>query len=48
MSGTKHDQGKTRFELVSPYFVEGVAKILTFGAQKYDPYNWAKGMSYGS
>ena len=47
MSGTKHDQGKTRFELVSPYFVEGVAKILTFGAQKYDPYNWAKGMDYG-
>ena len=33
--GVKHDGGKVRFELLPPELLEGVADILTFGAQKY-------------
>ena len=36
----KLDSGKTRFTLVDPVFVEGFAKILTDGAQKYGVDNW--------
>lgn len=40
------DQGKTRFGLLSPWALDGVAKVSTFGAKKYAPWNWAKGLSY--
>lgn len=36
----KHDQDKTRFDLVCPDFVEGLAKVLTHGARKYSDNNW--------
>jgi len=32
--------GKTRFDLVDPEFEEGVARVLTFGADKYGEDNW--------
>ena len=38
--GTKYDDNKTRFDLVQPEFIESVAKVLTFGAKKYEPNNW--------
>lgn len=44
--GLKYDQGKPRMDLVRPEFVEGVAHVLTFGSQKYAPWNWAKGIPY--
>lgn len=44
--GKKFDQGKPRMELLPPLALEEIAKVLTFGAQKYDPWNWAKGISY--
>jgi len=44
--GTKNDSGKTRIDLIPPEFIFAVADILTFGAQKYEPYNWAKGINY--
>lgn len=47
MSGTKHDQGKPRMELLPMYSLEEIAKVLNFGAQKYDPWNWSKGIAYG-
>jgi hypothetical protein len=40
MSFTKHDAGKLRFDLVDPYFLEGLADVLTRGAAKYSPDNW--------
>ena len=43
-AGTKHDQEKTRLDLLSPRWLEGVGKVLTFGARKYDSWNWAKGI----
>lgn len=44
--GHKDDSGKVRMDLLSPDFLEGTAKVLTFGAEKYEPYNWAKGILY--
>jgi hypothetical protein len=39
----KHDQGKVRLELLPPEFLIGIGKVLTFGAGKYAPGNWAIG-----
>lgn len=36
----KYDSGKSMIDLVIPEFIEDIAKVLTFGAQKYEPYNW--------
>lgn len=46
MTGLKYDAGKPRIDLVRPEFVEGVAHVLTFGAQKYAAWNWAGGINY--
>lgn len=45
--GSKFDGGKERIDLMSPEFVFGVSKVLTFGAMKYGERNWEKGMSWG-
>lgn len=44
--GTKHDQGKLPHHLVSKDAIEGLVQILQFGAQKYDSWNWSKGLTY--
>lgn len=44
MSGTKFDQDKPDMTLVSRVFVEGVAKCMMFGANKYGRHNYLKGM----
>ena len=44
--GTKHDSQKIRLELLPTEALEEVAKVLAFGAKKYDDWNWAKGMAY--
>lgn len=41
----KHDNGKNRLELIEPEFIEGIGKIVTFGAAKYQPHNWKKASS---
>lgn len=47
MSGaTKYDQGKPQIGLISSIFLLGLARVLTFGAKKYSPNNWRKGMAY--
>lgn len=46
MAGLKYDGGKPRIDLVTPEFVEGVAKVLTFGAEKYAAWNWAEGIDF--
>ena len=43
---TKYDTGKNRLELIPPEFIEGVAHVLTFGANKYGDFNWTKGLKY--
>ena len=39
-AGIKHDQNKIRYDLVPPRALEGLAKVLTFGANKYTPNGW--------
>lgn len=38
----KNDSQKLRLELLEPEFIEGIGKIITFGAQKYEADNWKK------
>lgn len=40
--GRKYDEGKTRYNLLDYTFVEGIAEVLTFGAQKYDDADWTR------
>ncbi len=38
--GIKHDEGKTKFHLLIPEFVKGVADVMTKGAEKYSEWNY--------
>lgn len=38
--GAKHDQGKPRYDLLPPIAIDEMAKVLTFGAEKYAPNSW--------
>lgn len=42
--GQKFDQDKPRMDLIDGYAAEELAKVLTFGAKKYAPHNWRKGI----
>jgi len=46
MSGTKLDNGKPIIGLVPPRAIIEVAKVMTYGAKKYDAFNWCKGLKY--
>jgi hypothetical protein len=45
MSGIKHDQGKIRMDLLPMDGLLEIAKVLTFGADKYGDRNWEKGIA---
>lgn len=45
MSGTKYDQDKPRMDLLDAQALEGLAAVLTFGAQKYAAHNWRGGIN---
>lgn len=38
----KLDKGKLRFDLIDQNFLDGLAKVLTFGAEKYSANSWQK------
>lgn len=40
--GRKFDGGKPQFGLLPPYALEEIAKVLTVGAEKYEPNNWKR------
>lgn len=42
MDGIKYDGEKPKMHLLPPKAITEVAKVLTFGAQKYDEENWRK------
>jgi len=44
--GHKHDTGKAPCELLSPVALLGTAQVLAFGAKKYAPNNWRKGLAW--
>lgn len=43
--GKKYDSEKPMMHLVDPYFVEEIAKVMTFGAKKYEQENWREGIA---
>jgi len=44
--GRKDDNGKLPYHLLAPEFLEGTAEVLAFGAAKYAPRNWERGMAW--
>lgn len=46
LQGSKLDLGKTRMDLLDPLWLEEVAKVMTFGATKYDAHDWRKGIQF--
>lgn len=44
--GVKYDTEKPRYDLIPPEALESLAKILTFGAEKYGAHNWEYGMDW--
>jgi hypothetical protein len=44
--GTKYDQDKPRMDLLPPIALTRVSEVLTFGANKYEDHNWAKGFKW--
>ena len=44
--GIKHDGGKVRMDLLPMEALIEEAKVLTFGANKYDAHNWRSGIAY--
>lgn len=38
--GRKFDGGKLQYGLVPPLALEEMVRVLTFGAEKYEPDNW--------
>lgn len=44
--GHKADAGKPPCELLSPIAALGTAQVLAFGAKKYAPNNWRKGLAW--
>lgn len=40
--GRKFDGGKLRYGLIPPLAQAEMVKVLTFGAEKYEPDNWKK------
>lgn len=45
MEGRKNDQGKLRMELVPVTAIKAMARGFGYGADKYEAYNWCKGLS---
>ena len=45
--GVKFDGDKLRYDLIPPELLHETALVLTYGAVKYAPRNWEKGMKWG-
>jgi hypothetical protein len=45
-SALKYDDGKIPLELISDLALDELGKVLAFGAKKYAPDNWRKGMRW--
>lgn len=44
--GVKFDAEKTPYHLIAPEMLEGTGRVLQYGAVKYAPRNWEKGMEW--
>lgn len=45
-TGERKNNGKLKWSLVSWKALEPMVEVLMFGATKYAPWNWAKGLKY--
>ena len=45
--GQKFDENKSRHDLVPPDAYGLIVDVFTYGARKYAPRNWEKGIGYG-
>lgn len=43
--GLKFDADKPRMDLLDPYAMEQLSRVLGFGATKYAAHNWRKGLA---
>lgn len=46
-TGRKDDGDKPPMQLIDAEYLEGLARVLGFGAKKYAPDNWRGGIEYG-
>jgi len=46
VGGVKYDTGKPPLALIDRHAIEEIAKVLAFGAKKYEAHNWRKGIAY--
>lgn len=46
LENQKYDQGKVRVDLVPREAIEAIGRVLGFGAKKYTPDGWKKGIEY--
>lgn len=44
--GLRSNSGKARMDLVPPSTLYAIAKVMEFGASKYQPHNWNRGMPW--
>lgn len=44
--GQKFDSGKPPMDLLDRHALEEIARVLAFGANKYDAHNWRSGIRY--
>ena len=42
----KFDIGKARFSLYHPKALHAIAEVFTYGARKYEDWNWLKGTNW--
>lgn len=40
----RKNKGKTRYDLIPSHLLESTANVFEFGSQKYERWNWLKGM----
>lgn len=44
----RYNEGKLRYDLIPPSVLKALAEVFTYGAEKYFPRNWEKGLSWQS
>jgi hypothetical protein len=44
--GLRFDEGKNRLDLIPSEWILGLGRVLTMGANKYEPRNWELGMDW--